>query len=109
MRKFLLVTLALAGAAAFLAAGRAAETASAKAECLWTSAQDAIQAAPRNHRVVLENDKVRVLDVVVPPHIKENVMHIAGQASCTSLRPRNMPTTTPTERCCSIRAAHLNR
>ena len=73
MRKFLLVTLALTGAAAFLAAGRASETASAKAECLWTSAQDAIQAAPRNHRVVLENDKVRVLDVIVPPHTKENV------------------------------------
>lgn len=73
MRKFLLVTFALTGAAAFLVAGRASETASAKAECLWTSAQDAIQAAPQNHRVVLENDKVRVLDVIVPPHTKENV------------------------------------
>lgn len=73
MRKFLLVTLALTGAAAFLAAGRASETALPKAECLWASAQDAIQAAPRNHRVVLENDKVRVLDVIVPPHTKENV------------------------------------
>jgi hypothetical protein len=73
MRKFLLITLALTGTAAFLAAGRAAQTASAKGECLWTSAQDAIQAAPRNHRVVLENDKVRVLDVIVPPHTKENV------------------------------------
>ena len=73
MRKFLLVTFAVTGAAAFLAAGRASETASAKAECLWTSAQDAIQAAPQNHRVVLENDKVRVLDVIVPPNTKENV------------------------------------
>ncbi len=73
MRKFLLITVALTGAAAFLVAGRASETASAKAECLWTSAQDAVQAAPRNHRVVLENDKVRVLDVIVPPHTKENV------------------------------------
>jgi hypothetical protein len=73
MRNFLLITLALAGAAALLAAGRASETASAKTDCLWTSAQDAVQAAPRNHRVVLENDKVRVLDVIVPPHSKENV------------------------------------
>jgi hypothetical protein len=73
MRKFLLITVALTGAAAFLVAGRASDTASAKAECLWTSAQDAVQAAPRNHRVVLENDKVRVLDVIVPPHTKENV------------------------------------
>jgi hypothetical protein len=73
MRKFLLVALALTGAATFFAAGRASEPASAKAECLWTTAQDAIQAAPRNHRTVLENDKVRVLDVIVPPHTKENI------------------------------------
>ena len=73
MRKFLLATLALTGAAAFLAVGRTSETATAKTECLWTSVQDAIQAAPRNHRVVFENDKVRVLDVIVPPHTKENV------------------------------------
>ena len=84
MRKFLLITLALTGAAAILAAGQASETTSAKAECLWSTSQDAVQAAPLNHRVVLENDKVRVLDVIVPP-------------------PGNMSTTTPTKRCCSTR------
>ena len=73
MRKYFLITLALAGAASFLAAGRASETPSAKAECLWSTSQDAVQAAPLNHRVVLENDKVRVLDVIVPPHTKENI------------------------------------
>jgi hypothetical protein len=73
MHKFLLIALALTGAVMFLAAGQASEPASAKAGCLWPAAQDAIQAAPRNHRVVLENDKVRVLDVIVPAHTKENV------------------------------------
>jgi hypothetical protein len=73
MRRSILAALALTVAASFLAAGRASETTSAKAECLWSPSQDAVQAAPLNHRVVLENDKVRVLDVIVPPHTKENL------------------------------------
>ena len=74
MRKVLLAGLVFAGAVGFLVAGRAAEPASAKASgCLWSAAQDAVQAAPQNHRVILENDKVRVLDVTVPPRTKENI------------------------------------
>ena len=74
MRKVMLAGLVFAGAAGFLVAGRAAEPASAKASgCLWSAAQDAVQAAPQNHRVILENDKVRVLDVTVPPRTKENI------------------------------------
>ncbi|MEO8635003.1 MAG: hypothetical protein ABI587_06980 [Gemmatimonadales bacterium] len=73
MRKILLGGLALAGTVTFLAAGRAAETVSAPTDCLWPAAQDAIQAAPLNHRVIFENDHVRVLDVIVPPHTKENI------------------------------------
>jgi hypothetical protein len=34
-------------------------------------ANDAVTAAPANHRVVFENDDVRVLDVTVAPHSKE--------------------------------------
>jgi hypothetical protein len=41
--------------------------------CAWPQSIDALQAAPENHRVLLENDQVRVLDVVVPPHTKEPV------------------------------------
>ena len=74
MRKVLLAGLVFAGAVGFLVAGRAAEPASAKASgCLWSAAQDAVQAAPQNHRVILENDKVRVLDVTVPPRTKESI------------------------------------
>lgn len=73
MRRFLLVGLALTGTVTFLAASRAAAPGSAPTDCPWPAAQDAIQAAPLNHRVIFENDHVRVLDVTVPPHTKENV------------------------------------
>jgi hypothetical protein len=33
----------------------------------WPKEGDAVVAAPKNHRVMLENDKVRVLDVTVAP------------------------------------------
>ena len=45
----------------------------ATTECAWPQSIDAVAAAPGNHRVLLENDQVRVLDVVVPPHTKEPV------------------------------------
>ena len=73
MRKTLLIGLALAGLTSFFMAGTAAETAATEAGgCPWPAAQDAVQAAPENHRVIFENDKVRVLDVTVPPHTREN-------------------------------------
>ena len=34
---------------------------------------DAVKAAPANHRVLLENDEVRVLEVIVPPGETEAV------------------------------------
>lgn len=45
----------------------------APAGCAWPQSMDAVVAAPDNHHVLLENDQVRVLDVVVPPHTKEPV------------------------------------
>ena len=45
----------------------------APAGCAWPQSTDAVAAAPDNHHVLLENDHVRVLDVVVPPHTKEPV------------------------------------
>lgn len=33
----------------------------------WPDALDALQAAPRHHRLILENDRVRVLDTRIPP------------------------------------------
>jgi len=37
----------------------------------WTPEKDATAAAPGNHKVLLENDEVRVLQVSVPPHTQE--------------------------------------
>jgi len=47
--------------------------AQAKSTCPWAEALDAVQAAPGNHRVLLENDAVRVLDVTVAPGKQEPV------------------------------------
>jgi hypothetical protein len=41
--------------------------------CAWPASLDAVSAAPGNHRVVLENDRVRVLDVTVQPGERENL------------------------------------
>jgi mannose-6-phosphate isomerase-like protein (cupin superfamily) len=39
----------------------------------WPESMDAVVAAPDNHKVVLENDDVRVLDVTVQPGEREKV------------------------------------
>jgi hypothetical protein len=39
--------------------------------CPWPDSLDAVAAAPGNHRVVLENEHVRVLDVSVAPGERE--------------------------------------
>ena len=41
------------------------------APCPWPASLDAVTAAPGNHRVVLENERVRVLDVTVAPGERE--------------------------------------
>lgn len=37
----------------------------------WPDSLDAIIAAPNSHRVVFENDQVRVLEVIVEPGVRE--------------------------------------
>ncbi len=43
----------------------------AKTAPAWPDSLDAVVAAPENHKVLLENDNVRVLDVTVRPGEKE--------------------------------------
>jgi quercetin dioxygenase-like cupin family protein len=71
MRTIFSIGLVLAASCIPLTAARAAESVPKTAKCLWDATQDAVQAAPQNHRVIFENDKVRVLDVTVAPHTKE--------------------------------------
>ena len=42
-------------------------------ECAWPPELDAVAAAPKNHKVLLENDRVRVLDVTVAPGERQAV------------------------------------
>jgi len=42
-------------------------------ECAWPASMDAVAAAPGNHRVLLENDRVRVLEITVAPGEREPV------------------------------------
>lgn len=37
----------------------------------WTPANDALAAAPQNHKLLFENDEVRVLEVTVQPGVRE--------------------------------------
>ncbi len=41
----------------------------------WPTAQDAVIAAPKNHKILLENDHVRVLEVILAPGQTEPVHH----------------------------------
>lgn len=37
----------------------------------WTAENDALAAAPQNHKLLFENDEVRVLEVTVSPGVRE--------------------------------------
>ena len=39
----------------------------------WPASMDAVSAAPKNHKVLYEDAKVRILDVTVQPGEKENM------------------------------------
>jgi hypothetical protein len=45
----------------------------ARKPCEWPDSLDAVASAPNNHKVVIENDRVRVLDVTVAPGEMENL------------------------------------
>ena len=63
-RLVLLATVLVASFGAEATAQVAAGTAEQKT-CAWPASLDAPTAAPKNHRVLFENERVRVLDVVV--------------------------------------------
>jgi len=64
----------IAGASVLLLVSPAPSArAQARSACAWPETLDAVRAAPGNHRVLLENDAVRVLDVTVAPGTREPV------------------------------------
>ena len=44
-------------------------------DAAWPPELDAVVAAPRNHRVLFENDRLRVLEVILEPGEEEPVHH----------------------------------
>ncbi len=46
----------------------------------WRPELDAVTAAPQNHKVLFENDEVRVLEVTIAPHTAEP-MHVHRYAA----------------------------
>jgi len=44
-----------------------------KGVCPWPGNLDGVKAAPETHKVIFENEHVRVLEVTIPPHSKEPV------------------------------------
>ena len=65
--------LTLAGAAGGLAAVPLviAQEAAGNFDRWWRPELEAITAAPQNHKVLFENDEVRVLEVTIAPHTQE--------------------------------------
>ena len=41
----------------------------------WDPSFDAVAAAPKHHKVIFENDRLRVLDVTLEPHDEEPLHH----------------------------------
>lgn len=48
----------------------------------WPDSLDAVKAAPDNHKIVFENEKVRILEVIGAPYANEPLSPINGQVSC---------------------------
>ena len=42
---------------------------------IWADSLDAVKAAPKNHHVLFENDKIRILEVILNPYEYES-MHV---------------------------------
>jgi hypothetical protein len=59
--------------AASSSSAQAATQAESTSSCPWPAHLDAVSAAPKSHRVILENERVRVLDVTIEPGEREPV------------------------------------
>ena len=62
----------------------------------WPDSLDAVVAAPGSHRVVLENQTTRVLEVTIAPGEREPEHTTAGRASWSSTSRRGSATTPAT-------------
>jgi hypothetical protein len=56
-----------------LGSAQAQNNSRSKEPCPWPADLDAVKAAPENHKVIFENEHVRVLEVTIAPHSKEPI------------------------------------
>lgn len=79
IRRFVIVVICISAFSATSASGQTLEDKSLLYRtgnpADWPKEQDAVVSAPGNHRILLENDKVRVLEVTVLPKEIEPVHH----------------------------------
>jgi hypothetical protein len=68
-----IVPLLLAGCVATQPGKPVATEKDASAAWPWPDSMDAVNAAPKNHKVLYEDDKIRILEVTVEPGEKENM------------------------------------
>ena len=82
MHRFFLSTIAVAALTGFTTKAFSTEvmwsqdavsTNHPKEACPWAADMDAVKAAPGNHKVIFENEHVRVLEVTIPPHSREPI------------------------------------
>ena len=82
MSRFVLAMIAVISASGFAAQNSSTgiemsrttkATNSSRVACPWPEDLDAVKAAPLNHKVIFENEHVRVLDVTIAPHSKEPI------------------------------------
>ena len=74
MRSFILLLAGIAIGAS-LATRIAVQAQSGNFDKWWKPELDAVTAAPDNHKILLENEEVRVLEVTIAPHAQEP-MHV---------------------------------
>jgi len=59
---------------------------SVKTNWPWPPSLDALVAAPENHTLLMENDKVRVVETRIGPGRRSRCIPIAGHACCLYYR-----------------------
>ncbi len=70
---FIIAPLLIAGCVATQPGKPVAANKDANTSWPWLDSTDAVSAAPKNHKVLYEDDKVRILEVTVEPGEKENM------------------------------------
>ena len=73
MKKIALLAYFVTAFLVVLGSAQAQKNNRSKGVCPWPGKLDGVKVAPETHKVIFENEHVRVLEVTIPPHSKEPV------------------------------------